>query len=69
MNSRMHGTGITKKGLAPLLLTLLWAGQAASTIIFQSSTSAATFTTDYSAEWFTFVDEEGLPKVRVSVTI
>lgn len=35
----------------------------------QSSTSAANFNTDYSAEWFTFYDEESLPKIRVSLTI
>jgi hypothetical protein len=70
MKSVKADYGITAKSLllAPLMLSL-FAGQAASAIIFQSATSAATFSSAYSAEWFTFVDEEGLPKIRVSVTI
>lgn len=69
MNTHTHGPSNTKKWLWSSLFVLLYTSQAASTIIFQSATSAAIFTTDYEAEWFTFVDEEGLPKIRVSVTI
>jgi len=66
----MNTLGTAKRlFVTPLLAALLFTGHAASDIIFQSAPSAATFTPTYSAEWFTFVDEEGLPKIRVSVKI
>ncbi|TNV76666.1 hypothetical protein FGO68_gene12215 [Halteria grandinella] len=64
MNRRATLTMAKRLFVTPLLATLLFTGQAASEIVFQSATSAATFSPVYSAEWFTFVDQESLPKIR-----
>lgn len=64
MNSRP-----LKSSFAALLLGLLLSSVSASDIVFQSASSTATFTPLLSAEWFTFVDGDNLPKIRVSITV